>query len=157
MGGVWYYARGPAAPPANEAAPAPPEEWLDNLYSRNPREVEAASEEVAALGAQALPVVQAVLRDHNAEAERIKAALKAAGIIGQSAAPAIPEVAALLLEAGRHVGGSDRAQLHGSRSVPTAAGRAVERRPHRPARVAAIDRQAQGSRPARPRPSSCRF
>jgi HEAT repeat protein len=99
-GGVWYYARGTAAPPTSESAPAQPEEWLDNLYSRNPREVEAASEEVAALGAQALPVVLAVLRDHNAEAERIKAALKAAGIIGQSAAPAIPEVAALLLEQG---------------------------------------------------------
>ena len=90
----------PRSRPRIETPPAQPEEWLDNLYSRNPREVEAASEEVAALGARALPVVQAVLRDHNAEAERIKAALKAAGIIGQAAAPAIPEVAALLPEAG---------------------------------------------------------
>jgi HEAT repeat protein len=101
VGGFWYYAIRPAAvPTTTESTPPRPEEWLDNLYSQNPREVEAASEEVAALGAGALPVVQAVLRDHNAEAERIKAALKAAGIIGQAAAPAIPEVAALLPEAG---------------------------------------------------------
>jgi HEAT repeat protein len=99
-GGAWYYARGPGSQPLVETNTPEPGEWLDNLYSQNPREVEAASEEVAALGAQALPVVQAVLRDHNAEAERIKAALKAAGIIGQAAAPAIPEVASLLPEAG---------------------------------------------------------
>lgn len=99
-GGAWYYARGPGAAPVAETTLPQPEDWLDNLYSQNPREVEAASEEVAALGARALPVVQAVLRDHNAEAERIKAALKAAGIIGQAAAPAIPDVAGLLPEAG---------------------------------------------------------
>jgi HEAT repeat protein len=99
-GGAWYYVRGPGSAPVVETSPPGPEKWLDNLYSQNPREVEAASEEVAALGAGALPVVQAVLRDHNAEAERIKAALKAAGIIGQAAAPAIPEVASLLREPG---------------------------------------------------------
>jgi HEAT repeat protein len=98
-GGVWYYTSIRETAPATTAKP-PEADWLDHLYSQNPREVEAASEEVAALGAQAVPVLQAVLRDHNAEAERIKAALKAAGIIGQAAAPAIPEVAALLAEPG---------------------------------------------------------
>jgi HEAT repeat protein len=97
-GGTLYYARGRATPPPAETAATDTEEWLDNLYSQNPREVEAASEEVAALGARALPVVLAVLHDPDAEAERIKAALKAAGIIGQAAAPAIPEVAGLLIE-----------------------------------------------------------
>ena len=99
-GSAWYYLQSPASVPGEEHAPTVNDDWLDHLYSQNPREVEAASEEVAALGARALPVVQAVLRDHNAEAERIKAALKAAGIIGQAAAPAIPDVTALLPEAG---------------------------------------------------------
>lgn len=98
-GGAWYYAQRRSAPP-REAAAAQAEDWLDNLYSQNPREVEAASQEVAALGARALPAVQAALRDQHSEAERIKGALKAAGIIGQAAAPAIPEVAALLAEPG---------------------------------------------------------
>jgi HEAT repeat protein len=98
-GGVWYYSSTRETATVSDASP-PDDEWLDHLYSQNPREVEAASEEVAALGARAVPVLQAVLRDHNAEAERIKAALKAAGIIGQAAAPAIPDVAALLAEPG---------------------------------------------------------
>ena len=98
--GIWYYARGPEPSPGIEQGGPAADEWLEDLYSENPREVEAASEEVAALGARALPAIQQVLRDHNAEAERIKAALKAAGIIGQAAAPAIPDVSALLAEPG---------------------------------------------------------
>lgn len=98
--GIWYYARGPVPAPVMEHGEPAADDWLEDLYSDNPREVEAASEEVASLGARALPAVQQVLRDHNAEAERIKAALKAAGIIGQAAAPAIPDVAALLAEPG---------------------------------------------------------
>ena len=99
-GGAWYYTARPQTAATDEGDMAEPEKWLDNLYSQNPREVEAASEEVAALGARALPTVQAALRDPDSEAERIKAALKACGIIGQAAAPAIPEVAALLQEPG---------------------------------------------------------
>jgi HEAT repeat protein len=99
--GAWYYTRALSSLPTDDAASMEESEaWLDNLYSRNPREVEAASEEVAAKGASALPVVRAVLRNPESEAERIKAALKAAGIIGHAAAPAIPEVAALLTEPG---------------------------------------------------------
>ncbi|MGB2713424.1 MAG: HEAT repeat domain-containing protein [Vicinamibacterales bacterium] len=97
--GVWFYARSDNPPP-EETSSALAAEWLDHLYSHNPREVEAASEEVAALGARALPAVQAALRDPNSEAERIKGALKACGIIGHAAAPAIPEVTALLTEPG---------------------------------------------------------
>jgi HEAT repeat protein len=97
--GVWFYARSDR--PSNEdASTTLNADWLDDLYSQNPRDVEAASEEVAALGARALPTVQAALRDPDSEAERIKGALKACGIIGQAAAPAIPEVAALLPEPG---------------------------------------------------------
>jgi HEAT repeat protein len=97
--GVWFYARSDD-PSAERSSAALDAEWLDDLYSQNPRDVEAAAEEVAALGARALPAVQAALRDPDSEAERIKGALKACGIIGQAAAPAIPEVAALLDEPG---------------------------------------------------------
>jgi len=97
--GVWFYARTENRP-AEDTASAVDADWLDDLYSQNPRDVEAASEEVAALGARALPAVQAALRDPDSEAERIKGALKACGIIGQAAAPAIPDVATLLVEPG---------------------------------------------------------
>jgi HEAT repeat protein len=97
--GVWYYARSENAP-SDDASLAESADWLDDLYSRNPRDVETASEEVAALGARALPAVQAALRDPDSEAERIKGALKACVILGHAAAPAIPEVAALLTEPG---------------------------------------------------------
>lgn len=99
-GAAWFLLKGRGGSPAGQSVPAQQEDWLDDLYSQNPREVEAASEEVAALGARALPMVQAALRDPNAEAERVKGALKAAGIIGPAAAPVIPEVAALLTEPG---------------------------------------------------------
>ena len=97
--GVWFYTR-PDNPPPEDTSATLNADWLDDLYSQNPRDVEAASEEVAALGARALPAVQAALRDPNSEAERIKGALKACGIIGQAAAPAIPDVATLLDEPG---------------------------------------------------------
>ena len=100
--GAWYYTRvvNVNDAPTTESAVEQPEAWLDDLYSQNPREVESASEEVAALGARALPTIQSTLRNPDTEAERLKAALKACGIIGQASAPAIPEVAALLLEPG---------------------------------------------------------
>ena len=98
--GAWYYTRVLNEAPPAETVVEQPEEWLDELYSQNPREVESASEEVASLGARALPTIQATLRNPDAEAERLKAALKACGIIGQASAPAIPEVAALLVEPG---------------------------------------------------------
>jgi HEAT repeat protein len=98
--GVYFYFNPPDRPDsaAVEESAADPDAWLDALYSRNPREVEAATEKVSSLGPAALPVIQATLRDPEAEAERIKAALKAAGILGQTAAPAIPDVAAVLPE-----------------------------------------------------------
>lgn len=91
--------------------PAPPEglspglkkadyRWLDNLYSRNPGEVEAATREVARRGAGALPIIQAALRDPQSEADRLKGALKACTILGRTAEPAIPEVASVLTEPG---------------------------------------------------------
>jgi hypothetical protein len=74
--------------------------WLDGLYSRNPREVQAATDEVGKRGEAALPAIQAVLRDPRSEAERLKGALKACTILGKRAAPAIDDVASVLDEEG---------------------------------------------------------
>ena len=98
-GGAWSYLRTErnAQPPAAAEAS---DEWLDALYSQNPREVEAATEQVAALGSRAVPAIQATLHDPNSEADRLKAALKACTIVGPAAAAAIPDVAAVLAEPG---------------------------------------------------------
>ena len=98
---AWYYRYRQARPVATNAAPAADAHaWLDALYSQNPREAEAATKEVQALGVKAVPIIQSTLRDPESEAERIKAALKAAGLLGQDAASAIPEVSAVLPEPG---------------------------------------------------------
>ena len=102
IAGVWRYrqireARSVPASPAAEPAKA---EWLTRLYSQNPREVEAASEEVRRLGAQALPAIQETLRDPQSEAQALKGALKACGLLGRVAAPAVADVADVLSEPG---------------------------------------------------------
>lgn len=74
--------------------------WVGQLHSQNPREVEAASRRVTALGPAALPAIQAILRDPQSDADQLKGALKACGILGKTAAPAVPEVAAVLAEPG---------------------------------------------------------
>jgi HEAT repeat protein len=74
--------------------------WLDGLYSRNPREVQAATDEVGKRGEAALPAIQAALRDPRSEADRLKGALKACTILGKRAAPAVDDVAAVLDEEG---------------------------------------------------------
>jgi HEAT repeat protein len=88
------FAGDPGQQPAARAA------WLDHLYSRNPREAETAAQEVSRLGAAALPIIQETVHDPGAEAERLKAALKACGILGRVAAPLLGDVAELLLEPG---------------------------------------------------------
>ena len=74
--------------------------WLDGLYSRNLREVQAATDEVNRRGEAALPAIQAALRDPRSEADRLKSALKACALLGKRAAPAIDDVAAVLTEEG---------------------------------------------------------
>jgi HEAT repeat protein len=74
--------------------------WLDGLYSRNPREVQAATDEVTRRGEAAVPAIQAALRDPRSEADRLKSALKACTLLGKRAAPAIDDVAAVLSEEG---------------------------------------------------------
>lgn len=76
-----------------------PDTWVDHLYSRNPEDAKAASQWVTENPGDALPVALAVLRDPAAGRERKKAALKACGLIGADAAPAVPDAAALLANA----------------------------------------------------------
>lgn len=99
-GGGWYYFGTVRDSRHPNTTDSPPDDWLDALYSHNPRDVEAATEQVAALGSRAVPAIQATLQDPNSEADRLKAALKACTIIGAAAAPAIPDVAGVLAEPG---------------------------------------------------------
>lgn len=102
VSGLLYYRMHQAthSPPGVPAPAAAGNEWIDLLYSQNPRDVEVATRRVTELGPAALPAIQAILRDPQSDAERLKAALKACGILGKTAAPAIPEVAAVLPEPG---------------------------------------------------------
>ena len=86
----WYYRTSPTwtgVPDAGET------EWLEQLYSQNPRVAQQATSELNALGAEALPRIRAVLTDPDADEKLIKAALKASGILGEKAAPLVDEVA----------------------------------------------------------------
>ncbi len=94
----WYYEKHPRTPflKSTNTEANLDDEWLDGLVSPNPREAEAAAAHVEDLGAGALPVVSATLRDRGADTSRRKAALKACGLLGQRAAALVPEVAAAL-------------------------------------------------------------
>jgi HEAT repeat protein len=99
-GVAWYQLRGrPELPLAKSAASEPPatdDSWLSDLYSQNPRDTEKGTAKVNALGIKALPQIQATLRDPASEHNHRRAALRAAGILGVAAEPALPEVAAAL-------------------------------------------------------------
>jgi HEAT repeat protein len=92
--GGWYYLnmRHPRTVAVAEAPPAR-DAWVDQLYSPNPAEAEAAIKEVERLGLEAVPVIHRILQDPNATPGHVKAAIKACAILGPLAAPAIPEVA----------------------------------------------------------------
>jgi HEAT repeat protein len=99
-GALWQYRQMHQARSVTTAGTNVSDEWLDLLYSRNPRDVERGTAEVNALGTRALPAIQTTLRDPQAEADRLKSALKAVGILGRIAAPAVPEITAVLEEPG---------------------------------------------------------
>ena len=96
--GLWYYQSSRVAP----LAPAPHEvvdgDWLEHLYSQNPKVAEEAARQLSEMGAAALPEIQGVLRDPSEDAAMKKAALKASGLLGAVAEPAVPEVASLLTD-----------------------------------------------------------
>lgn len=89
----FYIERKPAASAPAVAQPADDDEWIDHLYHANPADVEAATSQVQQLGPRALPLIHKTLQDPNASPERVKAALKACGILGPAAGSAIAEVA----------------------------------------------------------------
>jgi HEAT repeat protein len=94
---VWYYhpdrvASRPWAGDAAEAEPAD-DEWLEHLYSPNPRDSAEAVRHVEMLGPAAVPIIRATLGDPASDREHRRAALKACTILGEEAAAAIPEVA----------------------------------------------------------------
>jgi HEAT repeat protein len=72
------------------------EEWLENIYSQNPNDVEEAEETVRRLGPRALPAIQAALRDPQSDKALRKAAIKGCVVLERQAVEAIPEVAAQL-------------------------------------------------------------
>lgn len=97
VGAAWYSQRGYLLlEPRPVASPAAADTWLEYLYSQNPRDVEAAEQEVRELGARAIPVIRTTLNEPRASREERKAALKACVVLGQTAAETIPDVAAHL-------------------------------------------------------------
>src|SRR5687768_14796439 len=97
--GIWYQQGGGLRPAPVAETAASPDACLEQLYSQNPAEAAAAARRVEELGAAALPIIHATLQDPGADAQQVKAALKACGILGPVAAPAIVEVAESLPDA----------------------------------------------------------
>jgi HEAT repeat protein len=100
VGLVWYYYNASHPAPASQTVPTPVDEnaWIEQLYNANPAEVEAATRQVQGLGPRALPLIHQTFQDPGASTARVKAALKACGILGPTAASAIPEVAEQLAD-----------------------------------------------------------
>lgn len=98
LAAVWYYRAPNAGQPVSVATALPrnDDKWLDDLQSRAPKEVEAATAELEQRGTAALPVIRTTLQDASAPQARRNAALKAAAILGPRAVEALPEVTAAL-------------------------------------------------------------
>ncbi len=95
---VIYYNPGRLMPAAPAPRPVDDTTWIDQLYSQNPSEAQEAAQHVEQLGVRALPTITTTLRNPGAEPERVKAALKACGIIGEKASPVTGEVAGRLTD-----------------------------------------------------------
>lgn len=83
---------------APEAADVIDGNWLEHLHSQNPKVAAEAARQLEGLGPGALPEIRAVLRDPVADVARTKAALKAIGLLGSRAAPAVVDVAGHLTD-----------------------------------------------------------
>jgi HEAT repeat protein len=98
-GAIWFYQRARSAAPSAAVGPevvGEDDAWVEHLYSQNPADAQAAAKWVEQMGAELLPDIRTILQDAVAERDHKKAALKACGILGQTAAPAIPDAAALV-------------------------------------------------------------
>lgn len=96
VGVIWYYEpdRVMRAVGRSTVEEEPADDaWLDHLYSQNTRDAAEAVRHVEMLGEKAVPIIQATLENTGSDREHRKAALKASGILGEVAAPAIPLVA----------------------------------------------------------------
>lgn len=93
--GLWYYT-GRVQPLAPESQDLIDGDWLEHLYSQNPRVAGEAARQLHELGPAALPEIEAVLQDPGADVPTKKAALKASGLLGPVAEPVVPAVAAHL-------------------------------------------------------------
>ena len=93
--GLWYRYHAEPEPGTGTISDfsAADDEWLDHLYSQNPKVAEEAAGQVKTMGADALPAIQAVLDDPAADPPRKKAAFKAVGLLGPTAAPLVGHVA----------------------------------------------------------------
>src|SRR6188508_2338066 len=94
---VWYY-RAPSEGGRPVLVVRNDDRWLDDLLSRTPKDVEAATAELEQRGTAALPLVRRTLQDPGGDPAHRKAALKASAILGPRAAEAIPDVANALQE-----------------------------------------------------------
>lgn len=92
---MWYYRSADAGMPVRVST-RNDDRWLDDLQSRNPKEVEAATAEIESRGTAALPLIRRTLQDDASTEARKKAALKACAILGVRASEAIPDIADLL-------------------------------------------------------------
>lgn len=116
---VWYY-RVPAAGGGPVRVIARNDDrWFDDLMSRAPKDVEAATAELEQRGTAALPLIRRTLQDQAAEPARRKAALKACAILGASAAEAIPDVSIALQEPDFAPEAALALSFMGSAAVPT--------------------------------------
>ena len=117
---VWYYrgADDPAGRPVRVIA-RNDDRWLDDLLSRTPKDVEAATAELEQRGTAALPVIRRTLQDPAADPAHRKAALKASAILGARAVEAIPDVANALQEPDYAPEAALALSFMGSAAVPT--------------------------------------
>jgi HEAT repeat protein len=92
---VWYYRSAPTEPPVAVVV-RNDDHWLVDLQSRSPKDVERATAELEQRGTAALPAIRRALQDGGDNAPRLRAALKAAAILGPRAVESIPDVAAAL-------------------------------------------------------------
>lgn len=91
--GLWYYQSIGVTPLAPEPHEVVDGDWLEHLYSQNPKVAEEAARQLTEMGASAVPEIQEVLRDPAEDVAKKKAALKASGLLGPLAEPAVDEVA----------------------------------------------------------------